>query len=231
MSEIGQPLRLDQARFFRARAAHDQVEALVWSCLQRKATLRLSFEADDAVLSECRAVEPPCWRLRGRWRSPHLEVSPAGRGALILAPFLFTIAQVEIPAAGLVSAGRKDRSPADFVMRSYFHAACRGEKILLEPFGAGDAAALRAGNLLARTYRWIAKASIPDPVLDSADAGELILAAAHLAMPSPVSPLLADGAAEYRVRADQKHAAADAGRQAEQFGRLRGALLSLYATR
>lgn len=173
-------------------------EALLQECVAARGAISLHLQAGEVAIGAPPAP-PSGIMISGRWRSPSLQGTPDGTGALLLLPFAFLIEGLQLRHDQIYTLGRADRTLADFFMRNLFYAACRRAPFSLKSLdGSAAPGALKAGRDLARTYGWVAKALLKDPLLERPNAPELIMASAHLPLPGMGTPLLQAGAEALR---------------------------------
>jgi hypothetical protein len=172
-------------------------EALLQECVSTRGAISLHLQAGEVVIGATSGL-PTGVMMSGRWRAPALRGTPDGAGVLLL-PFVFLIEGLQLRHDQIYTLGRADRTLADFFMRNLFYAACRRAPFSLKGLdGSAAPGALKAGRDLARTYGWVAKALLKDPLLERPNAPELIMASAHLPLPGMGTPLLQAGAEALR---------------------------------
>jgi hypothetical protein len=221
---------LSHKRFFEPKRLSPGVDAVLLACLKHRLALQVDLEPDGVTLSAVPGGPPQsAFSIRGLWRSPRLEGELSSVGVLLLAPFVFWIEQLKLSHTQLFTIGRADRSVADAVMRNYFHAACRGERMVFssQPLSP-DPGTAKASRQLLRTYKWIVKANLADDIFNAANTDELILASAHLPLPAFSTPLLADGAQTLLHLSAAHQATAPRDAQKQAFRQLREELLAHY---
>lgn len=221
---------LSFARFFEPKQHSPSVDETLRECLSRRATLevRLGPSSVEVWVDESADDEPML--LTGQWRSPLLEIPASHTGALVLAPLVFRVEQMRLPHGCLLTMGRADRSVADFCMRNVFYAACRGDSIGFRVAAQQPTTddRVRASRDLARTYLRIARGFLNDPILDRANAPELGLACAHVALLEFDSPVMESGAREFRAVSSRLESTHRLLEQQRTFRRVREGVLALY---
>jgi hypothetical protein len=195
--------------FFEAREGTRRIESLLGTCLSGGLALEIELTAEGATATALpdRSGEGQAISLSGRWRSRLLASSHTDPGALLLAPFLFSINRFRFAPRSLYTLGRGTRSVADFCMRNYLFAAIRGEAIQLTSDDSG--ADTRATRELARTYLWMAKEYLKEDLLKGPNAPELMLANAHVSISKLSDPLLKAGVAQFQKAAAQAYGSTD----------------------
>lgn len=205
------------------------MDDLLHKCVRSRSTLSLQLLPDQVVVG-VGPNQTVGLTLSGRWRSPALNGNPEGARALLLLPFVFQVEALHLRHDQIYSLGRGDRTLADFFMRNVFHAACRGAPFAAEALpGNADPAVAKSAHDLRRTYRWISKALMKNPLLENADFAELILAAAHVPLPGLGSPLMQASAAALRRCTATLETRLVAERPLAQLMQLRAKVLKLYA--
>jgi hypothetical protein len=202
-------------------------DTLLQRCISTRGGISLHLRAGEVVV-DVTSGPPTGIAVSGRWRSSSLQGTPEGAGALLLLPFVFLIEGLQLRHDQIYTLGRADRTLADFFMRNLFYAACRGAPFSLRTLDDSAASGeLKAARDLARSYGWISKALLKDPLLDRPNAPELILASAHMPLAGMGTPLLQAGAMALR-----RCAAAEAESGAlplSELMQLRAQVLKLYA--
>jgi len=196
-------IKFNSASLLKPKRLMPNLSQEVVACLRNKGAIRLALGQEEcAVAAQANSPGQQFITLTGHWRSSWLENQYNHVGALLLIPFVFRVYEILIPYNCLYTTGRDDRSIADFFMRNFFYAACRGETIVKNPITHQlGGAILKSSHDLTRTYTWILNANLKEPVFSNANVNELILACAHMSLSIFGCELLEKGAVELRQTA------------------------------
>lgn len=191
---------LNQSRLLGPMVACPELAPLIAACIKSKSALCLTvgaFEAAVSVVDDFDARREI--RVKMRWRTPSFIAARKSLGTTILSPFLAYFDEVVLPARMMYTYGREERSVADFFMRNFFFAACRGECISIQHSDESrDAASCRINRELMRVYQWIAARPLQLAFADQRDAPDLLLSSTHLPAMRVGGPIAEAGVAEFR---------------------------------